>query len=650
MTFKGENRMWIRASSALWYILLLAFLTLPPALAADSPTAFTSDHPDTPPSMFLEYEEPGVVVLALGSVDTREELNRVLWRSLLGEKFAEHSLLDVQMSIAHAAAAFDSVLLLAANSQTSSLISERCEDYNLCDLLASGKVRIAIVSHQGPWIRDYGPQIGMSNDGVVVLDAQYSEPRRESGRKKRQADINLLRLYLIHQREQHGGGAPEDEPLSDFSDADMDLPPELFDELPKDLILNIPHDPAVINQKLASLRELADIYRDGDFLARQTDDESPFEVAQAAFKKSFSLYRPKMALDGGEFMPFEGGDCITSREVVAKNGGVERAVQRDLLDFYGCKNVIYLNPLPGSNVIQHTDMYLLPAGGKTVFLAWYDPTEEPLKSLWGNLFAQQKSLMMEAAVAMYKNEEELHKNNYRVIHVPSLAPQFKQGSVFYPTVLNALVQVAGDGRRQVLMPSYEGYEEDIQQNALKVLKEGFGPDVRIEQIESTVAAQNQGAIHCLTLVIPRHLSIFEDQDDTIIRKRLEMLVREIETKEVNIRDYEFEGTWAKLEELEDFEPNPAAPTLIVQDGVIAIVQGEETSHSWLYKITEKKSRDWFLTLSSDEFPTKQRGQILWDDEDHIRLVLDDAEISLQRALPGSQAPPEAAPAEQVPKD
>ncbi|MFL6203640.1 MAG: agmatine deiminase family protein [Thermoanaerobaculia bacterium] len=645
--------MWQRVCSAALSCVLLSFLAAHPAHAVDnlpnaSPPAV--DRPNTPPSMFLEYIEPGVVVLALGAVDPNEELSRAMWRSMLGEEFAEHSLLDVQMSIAHAAAAFDRVLLLAANSQTSSLISERCENYHLCDLLASGKVRIAIVSHQGPWIRDYGPQIGTSKDDVVVLDAQYSEPRRESSRKKRQAVINLMRLYLIHLRDQHSGESIDEEPLSEFSDTDMDLPAELFEELPPGFFLNVPHEPVVIDQKLASLREMADIYRDGDFLARQTDDESPFELAQAAFKQSFSLYRPKISLDGGEFIPFEGGDCITSRELIAKNGGVERSIRRDLLDFYGCQQIIYLHPLPGPNVIQHIDMFLLPAGGKRVFLAWYDPTEEPLKTQWGNLFAQQKNLILEAAVAMYKNEEELKRQGYEVIRVPSLAPRIEQGSIFYPTVLNALVQVAGDGRRQVLMPFYEDYEEDIQQRALEVLKAGFGPDVKIEQIESTVAAQNQGAIHCLTIVIPRRLSIFEDQNDTLIRERLAALVRDIESEEVSTRDYDFEGTWARGDGIEEAEKHPEASTLVVRDGMIAVLQGEEKNVSWPYRIIEKKSKDWFLTVSPDDLTTgEQRGQILWDDGDHIRLVLDDAEISLQRIFPGNQDPQEAAPTEQRPR-
>jgi hypothetical protein len=73
--------------------------------------------------------------------------------------------------------------------------------------------------------------------------------------------------------------------------------------------------------------------------------------------------------------------------------------------------------------------------------------------------------------------------------------------------------VHSDGERlQVVVPVYQNYQDDVQELALEKIKSAFGSDATLVTIEATQAAKAQGAVHCLTLTVPRRLTFFAQED------------------------------------------------------------------------------------------------------------------------------------------
>jgi hypothetical protein len=337
-----------------------------------------------------------------------------------------------------------------------------------------------------------------------------------------------------------------------------------------------------------------------------------------------------VALDGGNLLKLEDGRCLTTRVLLSRNKEQNINLDQELGKIGGCKNVTFLDPLPGP-VTEHIDMFVLPAGGKRILLASYDLSRPFAAEYWSKLSTSERDLALNAELAMESNAERLRNLGYEVVPVPSPFPRIPaNGHTYYPSTLNALVRVSADGYRQVLVPSYKDYETDIQSSALNQIGAAFGSKTEIVTIEATQAAKSQGAVHCLTLTAPLRLSIFSDLADAARRSedlaRKEQLDRNVAAEvAAQIPTTGLQGSWAILEEGEESDESPLElyPQRIFfgehefQKGVFHQVESNGT-----YTIETRDRTSWSLHfVFADQNVTP--AAIQWLGKDEVKLLLKD---------------------------
>jgi hypothetical protein len=330
--------------------------------------------------------------------------------------------------------------------------------------------------------------------------------------------------------------------------------------------------------------------------------------------------------------------------LLSRNKDQNINLDEELQKIAGCKNITFLDPLPGP-VIEHIDMFALPAGGKRILLASYDLSNAFATEYWSKLSSSERDLAVNAGLAMELDAERLRSLGYEVVPVPSPFPRIPaNGHIYYPTVLNALVRAAPKGYRQVLIPFYRDYETDIQSSALTQIEVAFGPRAEIVTIEATEAAKAQGAIHCLTLTAPLGLSIFSDAADAARRTeslaRKDQLDRNVAAEIASqIPTAGLQGSWAILEEGEQTDETPLElyPQEIYfgehefQKGVFHQLESKGT-----YTIDKRDATSWslhFLFPDQDVAP----AVVHWLSKDEVKLVLQDTDSTLVLKRIGSDS-------------
>jgi agmatine/peptidylarginine deiminase len=571
-----------------------------------------------------------VVMLSLGALDPRAEHSRHVREGLLGNADAELNkekhLLEIQMNIVRETAKFGPVLLLAPNEITKSAVYQRCTEFQICELFRTDRVRMKVVPHDGLWIRDFGPQIEAIGDSAKVVHWRYFDIRKEEAKREKFEELETARLKLLETRQQ------VDQP-DDFSQ-------ESTPEAHKAVV-------SAIDAKIYLLREYSQILSEAS-VQRSNDENSAFDIADAVLATpDFNYISSGVALDGGNLLKLEDGRCLTTRVLLSRNKDQNINLDQDLEKIGGCKNVTYLDPLPGP-VIEHIDMFALPAGGKRILLASYDLSKPFATEYWSKLSNSERDLALDAELAMELDAERLRRLGYEVVPVPSPFPRIlANGHTYYPTVLNALVRLGTDGYRQVLVPSYKDYETDIQSSALNQIEAAFGPKTEIVTIEATEAAKAQGAVHCLTLAAPLGLSIFGDSPDAARRTeylgRKDQLDRNLTTEIASrIPATGLQGSWAILEEDEQSDETPLElyPQRIFfgqnefQKGVFDHLESQGT-----YTVDRRDPTSWSLHfLFSDKHVMPAALQ--WLSKDEIKMVLEDGEsILVLRRIGSGQASP-----------
>ncbi len=604
----NRNRRWSRGFPSLLFLLLV------PATGADAQSSTTGE----------SYQANDVVVVALGGLGGRVEQRQHVREGLLGSSAAtideEKHLLEIQMNIVRETAKFGPVLLLAPDETTERVVNERCKDFQLCELLRNDRVRVKVVAHDGVWIRDFGPQIEAKGDSAYVVHWRYFDSRAEETKREKQEELETARLKLLETRQR------EDQP----------------DEFAPGATLGT-HKAAVstIDDKLYLLKEYSEILNAAS-LQRPNDETSAYEIADAVLATpDFQYKRSDVALDGGNLFKLEDGRCLTTRVLLSRNKDTN--VDEELEKLAGCKEVTYLDPLPGG-VIEHIDVFALPVGGKRILLASYDLSKPFAREYWSRLSEAERELAVNAELAMERDAARLRKLGYEVIPVASPFPRMPaNGHTYYPSVLNVLVRTGGDGSRQVLVPSYKEYETDIQASAVKEIREAFGPRTEIVTVEATEAAKAQGAVHCLTLTAPLRLSIFSDSDDATRRAqefaRKEQLDRNVAAELASeIPENGLQGAWAILEKGEQGEETPAEayPQRMYfgktefQKGVLQQLEAQGT-----YRIDTREATSWSMHF---QFPDRAAtpAVVQWISKDEARLVLGGGENVLVLKRIGSE--------------
>jgi len=569
-------------------------------------------------------------MLSLQALDARAQQTQRVSEGLLGNAAAElekeKHLLEIQMNIVRATAKFGPVLLLAPDDTTQTAIEQRCKEFQICDLLRTDRVRLKIAPHDGLWIRDFGPQIEARGDSAYVVHWRYFDLRKEEAKREKFQELETARLKLLETRQQ-------EEQSDDFT---QDSTPEA-----RKAVLS------AIDAKLNLLREYTQILTEAS-VQRSNDEDSAFDIADAVLAApDFNYISSPVAVDGGNLFKLEDGRCLTTRVLLSRNKDQNINLDQELEKTGGCKSVTYLEPLPGP-VIEHIDMFALPAGGKRILLASYDLSKRFAAEYWSKLTNDERDLALNAQLAMQLNADRLSRLGYEVVPVPSPFPKIPaNGHTYYPAVLNALVRTSADGHKQVLVPSYKDYETDIQSAAMNQIVAAFGPNAEIVVIEATDAAKSQGGVHCLTLTAPFSLSIFGDSADaarrTAYQSRKDELNRNLATEIASqIPATGLRGSWAILQQDEQTDSSPLDlyPQRIFfgekdfQKGVFDRLESRGT-----YVIDTRDLSSWTLHFQfADQHVTP--AVVQWLSKDEVKLVLEDGDkiFVLKRMGSGQQSP------------
>ena len=596
----------IRAALPFSSFLLLLSLLLAASSNAQSASA--------PP----QHRATDVVILSLQALNPLVEHRQHVREGLVGSSDptlnVEKHLFEIQMNIVRGTANFGPVLLLAPDETTKSALLQRCPEFHICELFQTGQVRIKVVAHDGVWIRDFGPQIDAVGESAYVVHWRYFDIRTEQAKHEKLQELETARLKLLETR-QH-----EDRPDALSLDSTPDSRKAVA---------------SVIDDKLYLLREYSQILSEAS-PQRSNDENSAYDIADAVLAAPDFTYKSSpLALDGGNLLKLEDGRCLTTRVLLSRNKDQSSNLDEELQKIAVCKNVTYLEPLPGP-VTEHVDMFVLPVGGNRILLASYDLSQPFAAEYWNKLSTSERDLALDAALAMQLNAERLRRLGYEVLPVPSPFPRIPaNGHIYYPTVLNALVREGTDGYRQVLVPSYKDYETDIQASALNQIRSAFGTKAEIISIEAMEAAKSQGAVHCLTLTAPLRLSIFSDSADSARRTESLALKHQLDrnlSEQIasQIPDTGLQGSWAILEvqEQSDETPLDLYPQRIFfaknefQKGVFEQLESHGT-----YVVDRKDLTSWSLHFQfQDQNVTP--AVVQWLGKDEVKLILRDQDSTL----------------------
>lgn len=655
-----------------------------------------------------DFAEPAVVVVALTMPDT------FIFSSQPREVHR------AQVEIAAKASVVSPVVLLVPDAEMKLEVIEHCErlSQQICDGLASDRIRVEVGRHQTPWIRDYGPQFATAPDGQpILLDARYHDVRNDVRRREKLIEINQKRLRDLamfpqareeaaehalgkklregfraqqqaaadevsedleddapevrekteeaEETEEQEGETPDAEtnPADEFlqaslaeesegvgevnkppmttgsdAEADADFPAEaeMEDEAAEpenddeeemsfaEFVKRLTDNEA--REAQANLAYHTALYEVVDKLSstRGVDDESPLALGIALFSDlRFKLRRPEINLDGGNFLRTSDGRCLTTRDLLTRNFGREDELRRILAQEYGCvSDVVFLRALPGGDgVIEHVDMFALPAPDKRIFLASYTPDNLTMARYWSELSPSMQRLATEAAIVMKANARTLRDLGYEVIEIPSPLPRKTiDDQLYYPTILNGVLHTNGT-ISQLLLPRYAGYQEDLQSAAFEKIRETIGTHTLVDTIEATAAAQGQGAVHCLTILLPQKWTVFDSKSDRDARTTVLAAVQAIDPAAVTAqRDQDrLDGVWHILGPEGDhglFDTQEMK--LVFRGSQVRLKFGKSTEHDTTFDVRDRQGRQWTLDIRGKEIM-----KIEWEGSDRFQILRED---------------------------
>lgn len=207
------------------------------------------------------------------------------------------------------------------------------------EVLNSKNVQFVQIGISSKWVRDYGPIFIRGADGqLFCVDPRYETNRTSLEEKRRGAE----------QRRQF--------------------------ELLKRLVQSMNN-----NNLEAGKTELADAEDPPDNRDRLFDDVSPSLLAARLRQRSgnvlrpypLNVVRPPIALDGGDFFTDGNGIGFTSTATLQLNGGNQEQLNQVFREYFGVKDVVYLNPLPGLTV-KHIDMFFKVVSPEIILLGRFE--------------------------------------------------------------------------------------------------------------------------------------------------------------------------------------------------------------------------------------------------------------------------------------
>lgn len=100
-------------------------------------------------------------------------------------------------------------------------------------------------------------------------------------------------------------------------------------------------------------------------------DRVPASLASllsARWRTDVQLVRPPIFLEGGDFLPVDADSVLVSSETLKSNGGRAGTLKDVLSEYYGAKETVFLENLPGKT-IEHLDFFVNPIREGTIVFA-----------------------------------------------------------------------------------------------------------------------------------------------------------------------------------------------------------------------------------------------------------------------------------------
>ena len=168
------------------------------------------------------------------------------------------------------------------------------------------------------------------------------------------------------------------------------------------------------------------------------------------------------------------------------------------------------------------------------------------------------------------------------------------------------------------------------------MKAQFGADVSIETIESTAAAEGQGAVHCLTITVPKSASVFETADAGRVAETLERR-RVLEQGNDRLTAPSLIGRW-EVRRLGTIPTVGENLQVAFDDKRIRIQLDSETVSGTYQVMTDSASAKpsevrWPLEISFDKLHGKTHARVDWISDHQAVLILEDGDTFRLRKEP-----------------
>ncbi len=242
----------------------------------------------------------------------------------------------------------DVVVLVSGLGRNEDAIQEAIELIkgfpNGATLLNSSRIQFVQVPVKTKWVRDYGPIFVKGADGkIICVDPRYQTGRQSLEQKRELARMKDLVRAIVKQHAKDAQEKKEEtESTNEEETEEQDENSEyrenrLFDDV----------SPSLLAARL-----------------RQRNKESllPYPI---------NVVRPPLALSGGDFFTDGRGVGFTSTDTLQSNGGNVELINQVFKEYFGIKEVVYLQPLPGSTV-KHIDMFFKPVTDRILLLGKYE--------------------------------------------------------------------------------------------------------------------------------------------------------------------------------------------------------------------------------------------------------------------------------------
>jgi len=221
--------------------------------------------------------------------------------------------------------------------------------------------------------------------------------------------------------------------------------------------------------------------------ARPYDDEVPAHLAKAW---GINIYRPDLSFEGGNFQTTSDGLCSVTKGVLYYNIQLSQsAVEKVLAAYQGCKKTIFAQPMTGG-VIAHIDMFSKFGADDRMLVGEYTATQN----------AANKKIL-DANAKLFSSTPTPGGKTITVTRIPMPNIGSDSWGKIWRTYTNSL-SLTPDGKPGVvLIPTYD--DETSNEAAAMAAYAKVFPGWKLVKIDSKIIIPGQGAIHCITMQIPK---------------------------------------------------------------------------------------------------------------------------------------------------